>query len=207
YNPKNGDARISGTAASLAGIEAALEADEADLLERAIARHLALHAIVLSLDGIPVIYAGDELALCNDYSYTAEPHLAGDNRWMHRPRITAEARRARTRSGTVAHRVFGSIRSLLEVRRRTAALRGNTLPQVIGGENPHLLSYLRVGPEGASVLVVVNFDEVPHTVGRDVLDPAGFRQGSVDLAHDVVYGPGPFQLGPWEFVWLSRPSG
>ncbi|TVR66250.1 MAG: alpha-amylase, partial [Spirochaetaceae bacterium] len=42
YNPKNGDARISGTAASLAGIEAALEADEADLLERAIARHLAL---------------------------------------------------------------------------------------------------------------------------------------------------------------------
>lgn len=206
FNPKNGDARISGTAASLAGIEAALDAGDEDLLGRAIKRHLALHGIVLSLDGIPVIYAGDELALCNDYTYREEPHLAGDNRWMHRPRITPEARLARTRTGTVAERVFGSIRSLIGIRCRTAALRSNTPAAVLSGDNPHLLSYLRVGSGGASVLVVVNFDESPHQVGPDVLEPAGFREGGVDLANGRRYDPGPFLLGPFEFVWLSHSS-
>ncbi len=204
YNPKNGDARISGTAASLAGVETALLTDDPDLLTRAVDRHIALHAIVLSLDGIPVIYAGDELGLCNDYSFRDEPHLAGDNRWMHRPRITPEERLGRTRNGTVAHRVFGRLRSLIEIRRATPALRSNSVPEVIVTENPHLLAYLRVGPDGRSVLVVVNFDEHAHLVSNDLLEQAGFGQGGEDLAHNTTYGAGPFTLGPCHFVWLNH---
>lgn len=207
YNPKNGDARISGTAASLAGIEAALAADEGELLDKAVRRHLAVHAVVLSLDGIPVIYAGDELGMCNDYSYTTEPHLAGDNRWMHRPWISSDHRAGRARAGTVAARIFGAIQTLIRVRRATAALRSNTLPDVINGANPHLLSYVRHGKGGDSVLVVVNFDESPHHVGHDILDPAGFRHGCCDLINGTQYPPGPFTLGGCQFVWLRSTTG
>ena len=51
---EDGEARISGTAASLAGI-----ADEPDL---AVRRLLLLHAVTFAFGGLPLIYMGDELA-------------------------------------------------------------------------------------------------------------------------------------------------
>ena len=79
-NPATGDRRISGTAASLTGLEAGDE--------RAMARMLLGYALVLGWGGVPVIWAGDELALTNDPDWASEPGHAGDNRWAHRPRIT-----------------------------------------------------------------------------------------------------------------------
>lgn len=208
FNPRNGDARISGTTASLAGIEAACIANDADLLSRAIKRHLALYAIVLSLDGIPVVYAGDELGMCNDYSFREERHLAGDNRWMHRPWIGREDRESRARPGTIAEQIFTHLRLLIDIRRNTPALRRNTIPEVIGGENPHLLAYLRHGADQHAVLVVVNFDERAHNVGKEILRPAGFGTGAFDLIGGACFeAEDPVTLGPYGFVWLTRTSG
>lgn len=207
YNPKNNDARISGTAASLAGIESALEAGDPELLGRAIARVTALHAVVLSLGGVPVIFAGDELGLCNDYSYREEPHLLNDNRWMHRPWISDAQRRSRLEEGTVAARVFQEIRNLIAIRRETPALRSNAVPEVMESDNPHLLAYLRSGSGGDSVLVVVNLDESPHSVDGEILGPSGFHDGGVDIAHGVTHRAGAFSLGAYEFVWLTQPPG
>lgn len=52
-NPRTGDCRITGTAASLAGIEAEGES--------AIARLLLLESIAFSTGGIPLLYLGDEV--------------------------------------------------------------------------------------------------------------------------------------------------
>lgn len=205
YNPKNGDARISGTTASLAGIEAALRNADDEQLQRAIKRHLILHAIILSLGGIPVIYAGDELGLCNDYSYSREQHLAGDNRWMHRPWISDRDREARKRSGTVADRIFSRLRELIDIRRRTPALCNTSMPDIIRSGNPHLLVYLRSTLDGSIVLIVANMDESSHTVGNAVLAPAGFHDGTYDIAHGVRY-EGEFMLGPFDFTWLIPAS-
>src|SRR5512135_531738 len=60
-NPKTGDCRISGTCASLAGLEKALcEETEAEV-ELAVRRILMIYGIVLTAGGIPLIYLGDEI--------------------------------------------------------------------------------------------------------------------------------------------------
>ena len=84
-NPVTGDARISGMAASLCGVEAALEAGDPGGLTAAIRRLESMYAIAFSFGGIPLIYMGDELAMCSDAGYTGDPAHAHDNRWMHRP--------------------------------------------------------------------------------------------------------------------------
>ena len=72
-NPRTGDARISGSLASLAGLERAiLQGDDAEI-ELAIRRICLLHAVILSIGGIPLLYLGDEVGLLNDYDYRSEP--------------------------------------------------------------------------------------------------------------------------------------
>ncbi len=84
-NPKTGDARISGTAASLAGLEKALREQDPAEIDYAVQRILLIHSVILSIGGIPLLYLGDETAMLNDYSYANDPAKAGDSRWVHRP--------------------------------------------------------------------------------------------------------------------------
>ena len=60
-NPDNGDARISGTLASLAGLEKALEQREPQQIENSLRRIVLVHAIIMSFGGLPMIYSGDEI--------------------------------------------------------------------------------------------------------------------------------------------------
>ena len=79
HNPATGDRRISGTLASLAGLECG------DPL--AVDRILLAHAVVLGWGGLPVLWMGDEVGLLNDPAWADEPGHEGDNRWAHRPRM------------------------------------------------------------------------------------------------------------------------
>ena len=62
----DGEARISGSAASLAGLERALQDGDALDEELAIRRLLVLYAVAFAFGGLPLVYMGDELALRND---------------------------------------------------------------------------------------------------------------------------------------------
>ena len=84
-NPKTGDCRISGTGASLAGLEKALTEETAVEVELAIRRILLIHGIILTIGGVPLLYLGDEIGMLNGYGYYDDPAKAGDSRWVHRP--------------------------------------------------------------------------------------------------------------------------
>src|SRR3954466_11209216 len=71
-NEATGDARISGSAASLCGIEAALAAGDDGALEAGIRRLELLYSVAYGWGGIPLLYMGDELALRNDTGYLAD---------------------------------------------------------------------------------------------------------------------------------------
>ncbi len=43
-----------------------------------------LHALILTLSGIPVLYSGDEILQENDYAYHDDPLKADDSRYLHR---------------------------------------------------------------------------------------------------------------------------
>jgi len=118
-NPKTGDCRISGTTASLAG----LEAGDAG----AIGRILLAHSIVLSTGGIPLLYLGDEVGQLNDPHWADEPGHADDSRWAHRPTYPAERYAQRTDAATDAGRIYSGLQHLIAVRRATPEFSGGTL--------------------------------------------------------------------------------
>ncbi len=68
--------RISGTMASLAGLEQAIEEDDEEKKELAIRRMMLLHGITLSIGGIPLLYLGEEWGMLNDYDFVKDPAKA-----------------------------------------------------------------------------------------------------------------------------------
>ena len=173
YNPATGDRRISGTAASLAGLEAALETGDPGRIEDAVRRLLLLHTVILGFGGVPLLYMGDELALLNDYAFTDVPEHAPDNRWVHRPRMDwALAERVRQEPSSPAGRVNTGLRHLLRVRRDTPQLHASIESQVLPSPDSRALLLRRDHPLGGMVQVY-NFSEqtvmLPSHVLRDVL--------------------------------------
>lgn len=84
-NPDTGDRRISGTLASLAGLEAARQSGDMFAVLDAVHRIELLHALMLGFGGVPVLFMGDEVAMTNDHGWALDPDHAADNRWVHRP--------------------------------------------------------------------------------------------------------------------------
>src|SRR4051794_19913780 len=86
-DPRSGEARTSGTAASLAGLEWALQTGDRIAEHLAVRRLLLLYAVAFVHGGVPLVYMGDELGLLNDHTWEADPARRDDNRWMHRPQM------------------------------------------------------------------------------------------------------------------------
>jgi amylosucrase len=116
-NPKTQDARISGTLASLCGLEKALETGSAEDLELAIRRILLMQAMSCFIGGVPMLFYGDEVGYTNDYSYLNDPGKSYDNRWMHRPIIDWKKNEKAEKKDTVEHQIFSGTRKLLQLRR------------------------------------------------------------------------------------------
>ena len=70
--------------ASLAGLEQAEERDDETLRRMAISRMKMMYAVQMALPGLPLLYAGDEKAVFNDYSYRDDKSKKDDSRWVHR---------------------------------------------------------------------------------------------------------------------------
>jgi amylosucrase len=204
-NAATGDARICGAAASLCGIEAALEDGDAAALELGIRRLVLLYSVVYSFGGIPLLYMGDELALRNHTGYLADPERAPDNRWMHRPPMDWAAAARRTDPAALEGRVFGRLQRLGEVRRALPALRGGAECTVLDVGNDAVLAWRRRHPRSGSFVGLANFSRAPQTVDADTATGFGtFRpvlssDGPPELRADRVLLPG---LG---FAWYAEP--
>ena len=116
-NPLTGDRRTSGSAASLIGIQRAIENKDAADLSTAINRLICAYAIVFGFGGIPLLYMGDEIGMLNDESYKKDPAKADDNRWLHRPKMDWALVQSAQKGEGVAGRVFSAISSLINARK------------------------------------------------------------------------------------------
>ena len=72
-DPRTGEARTSGTAASLAGLESALERGDAARSTWRSAACCCCYAVAFAYGGLPLIYMGDELGLRNDAGCADDP--------------------------------------------------------------------------------------------------------------------------------------
>jgi amylosucrase len=201
-NPRTGDARISGTLASLAGLEQALQLDDAEALDLAVRRILLLHAIILSMGGIPLIYLGDEVGQLNDYAFRSDPSKADDNRWVHRPHMDWSKLARRHDASTMEGRIFRGLRHLIELRKGLLALAGHNT-QIINIGNEHIFAYLRTH-EGHGLLVLANFSEHPQEVAGNELR----LYGTSYRFHEHISGEslqidGGVILEPYQVLWLA----
>jgi len=209
-NPATGDARISGTCASLCGLERALAQQasrksgaEAEV-ELALARIELLHALISSLVGIPMLFSGDELASINDYSWESDPELSDDNRWMHRPAMDWVAADRRALAGSIEGRIFAWIRLCLARRGEFPALAPDSPFELLASPCENVLLCRRGGGvQGISpVLVAANFAPEPR---RTALPPSDARGELFDRLRRrrVALVEGELELGPYGIVWLA----
>ena len=196
-NADTGDKRISGSFASLAGVEKARADGDAVALDMAVQRMLMGHALIASYGGIPLIYMGDERALTNDYGYLEVPSHAHDSRWLHRPVMDW------TGLEGAGAQVFAGTRHILARRRATAALHAGYGTRVVPCDAPGVFAFLRLAPTGP-VLCLFNFTESWRHVPE-----AWVRVQGVSAMHDalsdqpVVAHGGEIALPPYARVWLA----
>jgi amylosucrase len=167
-NPSTGDCRISGTCASLAGLEKALHEEGENEVELAIRRILLIHGIILTVGGIPLLYLGDEIGTLNDYTYRDNPAHERDSRWVHRPKTDWEKVAKRSTSKTIEGRVFQGLRKLIGLRKQNKVFGGGEL-EVIHTENEHVLGFMRIYA-GKRAVILANFSEAPQTISARILE-------------------------------------
>ena len=199
-NPATGDKRISGSFASLAGLEKAGDAGAVDL---AVQRILMGHALIAGFGGIPLLYMGDELATLNDYGYLDNPDHAHDSRWIHRPRMNWEKAATRNTDDTPSGRVFRGVKHILARRRATPALHAATPTRVVVADHPGVFAVARMAPTG-TVLCLYNFTENWVHLQEGWARAQGVSDMHDALSEAAVATPGGIlALPPYARVWLT----
>ena len=209
-NEKNGDARIAGSLASLAGLESAMEDGNPQAIDAAIQKILLLHSMILSFGGIPLLYYGDEIGTLNNYGYLEDDSKRNDSRWLHRPTIDWDKAELRNQPGSIEYRIFNGLKKMIAVRKEIPAFADYNNRKLLEVENPHLFVFLRLDPQNSreKVLVVANFDDQPQWMSFETLTLMGFSQ--CQNITDIYTGKSPkmvddnIVISPLSFYWLSE---
>lgn len=159
-NPKTQDARISGTLASLCGLEAAIETKDAPAIETAVNKILLMQAQSFFIGGIPMLFYGDEVGYTNDYSYQLDEVKNYDNRWMHRPIIDWDKNKKIDVIGSIEQKIFSGTARLIEIRQKINALADIKNLTWLNSPNIHVAAYLRTLDE-EKIYCLFNYSNEP----------------------------------------------
>jgi amylosucrase len=203
FNPKNNDRRISGSCASLAGLEKALEEENEREIDLAVGRIRLLHSMILAFGGIPLLYMGDEIGLLNDGSFREDPYLAGDNRWIHRPYMDWDKAAERKNEQTHTAKIYQNIKRLVEARKRSPALHAEAGAYAVWTNNEHVFGLLRESPHGRN-LILGNFSEWGQAVSRYRIQELGFGGELQELITTLRLDAwSDIYLEPYQSMWLQ----
>ena len=175
-------ASVCGMAASLCGV-----ADDAFGLDRL----KLIYSVVYALDGVPMIYMGDEIALANDNDFAG---IDPDVRWLHRPAMDWDAANAADVDTTLQGEMFAHLGMLSEVLMAVPGLEdaGPALP--LPGRDGSILAFARALPKGR-FLCLANLSDENRTVR--LLKPATDLWSGLRLAGAVA-------VPPWAVLWLHE---
>lgn len=200
--------RISGTLASLAGLEQAIDLGDEHLKEMAIRRIMLLNGVTLSIGGIPLIYLGEEWGQLNDYDFVKDPAKAGDTRWIHRPKMKWEYLaeldgHLESKDGSIRNRIFRSLQTMISLRKKMPALAGLEM-QLIETGNEHVLGFVRQH-DGSRVAILANFSESSQSIEGNHLRTFGMGRYFEDAITGETIGTSEaIELEPYQISWLQR---
>ena len=197
-NLKTGDCRISGTCASLAGLEKALSEEGPQEVKLAIRRIALIHGIIMTAGGIPLIYLGDEIGTLNDYSYRDHPWRKRDSRWAHRSAADWGAYACHNDPETTEGRVFQSLQTLISLRKEHTVFTNGELDVVLT-ENVHVLGYTRLY-DGERAVVFANFSEGEQGISAKVIEQNNLIGKTRLFGESDISSQGELVLKPLEFA-------
>lgn len=205
-DPTSGSARVSGTCASLCGLEAAIAEGDDGAVDLAVRRTLLLHGIITLVGGMPMLYLGDEIAMLNHYGYTEDPEKVGDSRWLHRAPFDWERAELRNDPDSPTGRVYHGLLRLIRLRTRNMAF-AESETQFLDTGNDHVLGFMR-SHEETTVFVLANFTEREQSLEARRLRQMGMRKTAVDLyAGRTFTATRELVLEPYQLMVLSRVEG
>lgn len=163
-----------------------------------VARHTLLYGVCFALDGLPVIYMGDEIGLTNDVGYRDDPIRAAEGRWLQRPTMDWEAARAAiqgagpSRPSTIAATMTAYARQ----RGAHPAFEDPSPARIMPDQPAAVLAFTR-GSGRARLMVLANVSAQPAVARRD--QDGAWRDlltGRTGHGEDV-------SLAPYQVVWLE----
>jgi amylosucrase len=161
--------------------------------ELAMDRLKLMYGIIHALDGWPLIYMGDEIALGNDETYAEDPHRQGDGRWLHRPEMDWQSADRRHQAGTPQATAFAALAAFIRAARslNTLGVSGRALP-VDAGPREILAFDRNTGSRQMRVLAnmsagSVHLDLKAFSGAYDLLSGARQRDGIVLPAYGLVW--------------------
>jgi len=189
-NPTTGDCRICGTMASLAGLEQAENQKNEVLKQMAVARLKMMYAVVVALPGIPLLYAGDEKAIFNNYKYRDEPTQKDDSRWVHRIKTDWINKNQLASQKEVTEFVKAAINK----RKNEEIFNGNHV-YFYDVQDSAVFAFRR-----GTIHIVANFSERNASFKIDA-----WSDNSTDILTGKTYQNHEVQqLGPYEVRWLKE---
>ncbi len=193
-----GDARFCATTASMCGVEkAGFEQDEAAMGE-AVRMDVMLHAYMLFLSGIPMLYSGDEIGQVNDYTYKEDPNKAADSRYIHRGKFIWDLVENIDKPETVQGRLFARLDHLERIRAGEKVFDASAGFRTLETWDDAVLGLVRESEDG-KLIGLFNFSEEPKMAWINETD--GLYEdllGGNEMAASAV------RMDGHGFYWLKR---
>ena len=208
YNPKTGDGRITGSAASLLGLEKGLQENNPEIIRHSIDKIIMLHGIILSFGGIPLIYAGDEIGTLNDYSFQKDPNKKEDSRWVNRPYQDWLLIEGINKKKSPQSIIFHSLKKLIAIRKENTVFADNNNLNLRHTGNEHILVFERTSENREGVLIIANFDENPQVVNASWIAKLGYLKNQeyhdLTINSKVKLSSGFLEVTPYQMLWLRK---
>lgn len=160
-NPKTNDARISGTLASLCGLEKAIKNEDDSAIQTSIDKILLMQANSVFLGGIPMLFYGDEFGYTNDYSYMTDSGKSYDNRWMHRPMIDWEKNAKVKLEASIENKIFNGFQTILKIRKTHDVFTDRNNVEWLESHNRSVIGFKR-SFKGTHIFCLFNYSPEPQ---------------------------------------------
>lgn len=183
-NPKTGDARISGTLASLCGLEKATEEHDEEKANIAIRKILLMQAQSFFIGGVPMLFYGDEVGYTNDYTFLNDSGKSYDNRWMHRPVIDWKKIKKIDEPGSVEALVFSGTQHLLRLRKKMLVFADYSNIRWFATHNDHIAFFVRASGS-QQIFCLFNFGDEQTSLEWGIFEQLGVTLASL---HNHVDG-------------------
>ncbi len=206
-NEKTGDARISGSLASLCGLEKAIEEKNDDALQTAINRITLMQALTFFIGGVPMLFYGDEIGYTNDYTFLQDADKNYDNRWMHRPMIDWDKNEKRKELGTIENKIFSNTQKLIAIRSELDVLKDKKNLTWVDTGNKAVAGFLRAWDDDR-VYCMFNFSNETaniswYTFKQNGMLPTKLYDYWSENTYDVAYDHQFLTLNPYQFLILE----